>query len=130
VTSQISHITVDASDAYVESLWWTKVLGFAEDPDDPNLPDHEECLILSPDGATRLLFIKVPDGKVVKNRIHFDLRPTDSTRDEEVERVLRLGATLVGDRRLPDGRGWAVLADPEGNEFCVLRSQAELDASP
>lgn len=104
VTSRISHITIDASDAYAESIWWSPVLGFAEDPDDPNRPEHEECLILSPDGAARFLFINVPDRKVVKNRVHFDLRPTDRSRDEEVEWVLGLGATLVADRRLPDGR--------------------------
>jgi predicted enzyme related to lactoylglutathione lyase len=51
--------------------------------------------------------------------------PTDRTRDEEVERLLGLGATLVADHRRPDGSGWAVLADPEGNEFCVERSAAE-----
>jgi len=61
----------------------------------------------------------------VKNRVHLDLAPTERTRDEEVERLLSLGATMVDDRRLPDGRGWVVLADPEGNEFCVVRSEAE-----
>jgi len=56
--------------------------------------------------------------------------PTDRTRDEEVARLLRLGATLVADRRQPDGTGWVVLADPEGNEFCVERSAAERTAGP
>lgn len=63
--------------------------------------------------------------KTVKNRVHLDLEPRDRSRDEEVERVLALGATLVDDRRNPDGTGWAVLADPEGNEFCVERSAGE-----
>lgn len=58
--------------------------------------------------------------------MHLDLQPQDRTRDEEVERLLAIGATLVDDRRKPDGKGWAVLADPEGNEFCVERSAAEL----
>jgi predicted enzyme related to lactoylglutathione lyase len=57
-------------------------------------------------------------------RVHLDLCP-DSTRDAEVERLLAHGATLVSDMRRPDGRGWVVLADPEGNEFCVERSAAE-----
>jgi hypothetical protein len=130
VTSRISHTTIDASNAWAQSIWWSQVLGFAEDPNDPNLPEHEECLILSPDGTTRLLFINVPDRKIVKNRVHLDLRPADTSRDEEVERVLGLGATLVADRRLPDGRGWVVLADREGNEFCILRSQAEVAPRP
>lgn len=65
------------------------------------------------------------DPKAVKNRLHLDLQPQGRTRDEEVTRLLALGAVLVDDRRRPDGRGWAVLADIEGNEFCVERSAAE-----
>ncbi len=61
----------------------------------------------------------------MKNRLHVDLQPTDRTRDEEVARLLGIGATLYADHRRPDGKGWAVLADPEGNEFCVERSDAE-----
>jgi predicted enzyme related to lactoylglutathione lyase len=61
----------------------------------------------------------------VKNRVHLELQPTDRTRDEEVERLVALGAKLVDDRRRPDGTGWAVLTDPEGNELCVERSAAE-----
>jgi hypothetical protein len=125
MTSRISHTTVDAHDAYALSVWWAEVLGFAEDPRDPNLPGHEECMIFSPDGRTRVLFIDVPDDKVVKNRIHFDLSPTDRTRDEEVQRLLTHGATEVADRRTPEGGGWVTMADPEGNEFCVLRSESE-----
>jgi hypothetical protein len=125
MTSRISHTTIDSHNAYTQSVWWAEVLGFAEDPRDPNLPGHEECMIFSPDGRTRLLFIDVPDEKVVKNRIHFDLCPTDGTRDEEVERLLALGATEVADHRTPDGGGWVTMADPEGNEFCVLRSESE-----
>jgi predicted enzyme related to lactoylglutathione lyase len=64
----------------------------------------------------------------VKNRLHLCLQP-DIPRDEEVERLLGLGATLFDDRRNPDGTGWAVLTDPEGNEFCVLRSAAERAAT-
>jgi predicted enzyme related to lactoylglutathione lyase len=125
MTARIAHTTVDSRDAYAQSLFWAAVLDFAEDPDDPNEPGHAECLIASRDGAQRLLFIEVPEGKAVKNRLHLDLVPTDGTRDEEVTRLLGLGARLVEDLRRPDGTGWAVLADPEGNEFCVLRSDAE-----
>jgi len=56
--------------------------------------------------------------------------PTDRTREEEVTRLLGLGATLVADHRRSDGSGWAVLADPEGNELCVERSAAERAAGP
>jgi len=125
MTARISHTSVDSIDAYRQSVFWTEVLGYHEDPDDPNEPGHEECMIFAPDGSQRLLFIEVPDAKQLKNRVHLDLAPTDSTRDEELARLLALGATEVADRRRPDGSGWVVLADPEGNEFCILRSDAE-----
>jgi catechol 2,3-dioxygenase-like lactoylglutathione lyase family enzyme len=120
MTSRISHTSFDAIDAHAQSVFWSKVLGFIEDPDDPNEPGHEECLITSPDRSQLLLFIAVPDGKTVKNRVHLDLRPADRTREEEVERIRALGASQLADRRRPDGSGWITLADPEGNEFCVL----------
>ena len=129
MTAVISHTTIDATDAYAQSLFWEKVLGFAQDPDDPNEPGHEECMIFSPDGRTRVLFIEVPEKKQVKNRVHFDLVPAEGTRDEEAARLVSIGATVVDDLRRPDGSGWVVLADPEGNEFCILRSEAERAAA-
>jgi hypothetical protein len=126
----IATTTFDSRNAFSQSLFWSSVLGFAENPDDPNKPEHEECLIQSPDGTRRILFIDVPEAKQVKNRVHFDLEPTDATRDQELQRLLDLGATQVDDRRLSDGRGWVVLSDPEGNEFCILRSAAERAAQP
>ena len=76
---------------------------------------------MSRDRSQLLLFITVPDGKkVVKNRVHLDLRPVDRTREQETERVLALGASQLADHRRPDGSGWITLADPEGNEFCIL----------
>ena len=60
--------------------------------------------------------------------MHICLQP-EVLRDQEIERVRALGATVVEDRRNPDGTGWMVLADPEGNEFCVLRSAAERQAT-
>jgi len=122
---RVSHTTFNALDAYQQSVWWAELLGYHEDPEDPNLPGHEECMISSADGSHRILFIDVPDAKQARNRVHLDLQAVDRRRDEEVERVLALGATLVDDLRKPDGTGWAVLADPEGNEFCILRSDEE-----
>ena len=126
---QLSHTTVNALDAHRQSVWWADLLGYHEDPEDPNEPGHEECMIFSPDESHRILFIDVPDEKQGRNRVHFDLRPTDRPRDEEVERVVALGAAVVEDRRSDDGRGWVVMADPEGNEFCILRSDAERRAA-
>jgi hypothetical protein len=121
MTSLISHTSFDATNAYAQSVWWSQVLDFTEDPDDPNEPQHEECKIMSRDRGQVLLFITVPDGKRLKNRVHLDLRPADRSREEEVERLLALGATQVADFREPGGLGWVTLADPEGNEFCILR---------
>ncbi len=119
--------TIDCANAYELSQWWKGVLGYVDLEDDPNKPGHVECLILSPQTGHRLLFIEVPDTKQVKNRIHFDLRPQQRSRDEEVEHLISLGARQVADLRdiRGDGTGWVVLADPEGNEFCVLRGEAE-----
>ncbi|GED84009.1 VOC family protein [Streptomyces sp. NPDC056112] len=119
MTSAIRHVTIDCADAHALGTFWSKVLDLPVHEDDE--PGDDEALI---EGAG-LLFVTVPDAKTVKNRVHLDLQPQDRTRDEEVERLLGLGATLVADRRNPDGTGWAVLADPEGNEFCVERGAGE-----
>jgi hypothetical protein len=129
MVSFISHTTVDCANAHALSLFWAAVLEYAEDPDDPNEPGHEECMIFSPDRSHRVLFVEVPEPKQAKNRIHFDLCPREGTRDEELARLLGLGATEVQDLRRPDGTGWVTLADPEGNEFCILRSEAERAAT-
>jgi len=125
MVSRISHTTVDCANAYELSEWWKQVIGYADVEGDPNLPGHEECMLVDPVTDHRVLFIEVPEPKSLKNRVHFDLVPTDRTRDEEVERVLGLGATQIDDQRHPDGTGWVVVADPERNEFCILRSDAE-----
>jgi hypothetical protein len=128
VTSHVSHTSIDCRNAYALSRFWGEVLTYDGVPGEPDEPGDEECALVSPDGSLRYLFIEVPEPKAVKNRIHFDLEPTDRSRDEEVDRLLGLGATLVADRRRPDG-GWVTLADPEGNEFCVLRTRAEREAT-
>ena len=122
---RVSHTTFNAINAYEQAAWWAEVLGYHEDPEDPNLPGHDECMIFSSDGTHLILFIDVPDLKQLRNRVHLDLQTVGALRDDEVERVLSLGGALVEDHRKPDGSGWPVLADPEGNEFCVERSAAE-----
>ncbi len=127
MTSRVSHTTLDCHHAYELSEWWKGVLDYVDVEGDPNEPGHEECMILSRDGAHRVLFIEVPEGKTVKNRIHFDLEPTEGTRDDELARLLAHGATEVADHRgqYGPGTGWVILADPEGNEFCILRNATE-----
>ncbi len=129
MTALISHTTFDSLNAFAQSVFWGNVLGFQEDADDPNSPGDEECMIFSEDGTQRLLFIELPDAKHLKNRVHLDLKPAEGVRDQELERLLKLGSLQVADRRRTDGSGWVVLSDPEGNEFCILRSDAERQAS-
>ena len=101
---------MDARDAYAQSVFWSQVLDFTEDPDDPDEPGHGECLIVSRDRSQLLLFITVPDGKTVKNRVHLDLRPVDRTREQETKRLLAPGASWQAWRRVRispwSGEGW------------------------
>lgn len=131
MTSYLSHTSIDCANAYELSQWWKSLVGYVDVEGDPNEPGHEECAIVDPDTGACLLFLEVPEAKSGKNRLHLDLRPRAGNRDEEVERVLALGATVVADLRGTHGpgTGWVVLADPEGNEFCILRSEDELAGS-
>lgn len=120
----LRHVTIDCAEPYELGTFWSRVTGWpVSDEDEPGDP---EVLVVAPSPVPGLLFIRVPEGKTVKNRIHFDWIPTDHrTRDEEVERIISLGAKLYEDHRTADGRGWVTLRDPEGNEFCVERGEAE-----
>lgn len=110
---------VDASDPAALASFWEQALGWRRTYD-----THDEVVLEPPAGspedgvAPDLLFLRVPEAKSIKNRLHLDLRPDDQ--QAEVDRLLALGA-----RRVDVGQGddvtWVVLADPEGNEFCVLR---------
>jgi hypothetical protein len=103
---------VDALDPVALGQWWREALGWVVVNDDPD----EFEIRPAPDRLPGLLFAQITEPKAVKNRLHLDFRPDD--RDKEVERLLGLGAT-----RADIGQGeqtWVVLADPEGNEFCVL----------
>jgi len=123
--SSVLNVSIDCADPYTLCQFWSQVTGKPIPEEDQ--PGNDECGI-ELDGGIDMLFLRVPEPKTVKNRLHVCLQP-DGLRDDEVERILGLGATLVDDRRNPDGTGWAVLADPEGNEFCVLRSAAERAAT-
>ncbi|MFD6162016.1 VOC family protein [Nocardia sp. NPDC060256] len=119
----LRHVTIDCADPYKLASFWSAVTGWPLSDEDE--VDDDEALLTAPAPVPGFLFIRVPEGKTVKNRIHFDWMPTERTRDEEVERLIALGATLYEDHRTPEGRGWVTLLDPEGNEFCVERSESE-----
>lgn len=119
----IRHVTVDCADPFALAGFWSAVTGWPVSPQDR--PGDDEVLVEAPAPGPGLLFIRVPEGKTVKNRTHLDWMPTERTRDAELARVLELGATLLEDHRTPEGPGWVTLLDPEGNEFCIERSAAE-----
>ena len=103
---------IDSRDPAALGNWWRDALGWTVVNDDPD----EFEIRPAPDRLPGLLFVHAGEPKTSKNRLHLDFRPDD--RDAEVERLLKLGAT-----RADIGQGeqsWVVLADPEGNEFCVL----------
>lgn len=126
MASVLQNMAIDCADAYELARFWSAVTGYPVHPEDR--PGDTEAQVLLPAGPL-LHFNQVPEPKTVKNRIHLCLRP-ETSREEEVERLLGLGATLVADRRNPDGSGWVVLADPEGNELCVLRGDSDRAATP
>jgi hypothetical protein len=118
----IHSLTFDCTgDPYDLGLFWSGLLGRPLDDDDK--PGDPAAVIRDPNGGPALLFLRVPEDKAVKNRLHLDLRPQGRTRAAEVDRALGLGARQVADHTRPDGGGWVVLADPEGNEFCVERGE-------
>jgi predicted enzyme related to lactoylglutathione lyase len=123
MTSVIRHLTFDCHDPHALAAFWSALTGWPID--DEAEPDDDEVGVIAPEPLPMLLFIRVPEGKSVKNRVHVDVGPFDRTRDEEVERLTGLGGRVLADHRTPEGRGWIVMADPEGNEFCVETSDAE-----
>ncbi len=112
-------IDVDADDPRTLGRWWADALGwkiFFEDD------DGDEVVVTTADERfPGIVFLRVADGKAVKNRVHLDFVPDD--RDAEVQRLLDMGATRV-DIGQTGEESWVVLADPEGNEFCVLSARA------
>ena len=116
MTSRMAVIAIDASRPRVVAEFWCSVL-------DWHVVDEDEGIVsIAPhDGSWPTIdVVPVPEGKTVKNRLHLDLRADGSSFDDELERLLSLGATRA-DVGQPDDVTWAVLADPEGNEFCLLR---------
>jgi predicted enzyme related to lactoylglutathione lyase len=120
VVAQLDTVTFDCADPTRLADFWAASLGW-----EVGDVDDEGVVSISPAGTTDdtpwqgLDFQKVPEGKVVKNRMHLDLRPLDSMA-AEVERSVALGATVQG-RVDVEGNFWTVMLDPEGNEFCILR---------
>ena len=122
-----------ARNAYELSEWWKPVLGYVDIEGDPNLPGHEECMIRDPETGHRMLFIEVPEAKAGQEPDPLrPAAPRGHARRGGRAGCAPSGATEVADQRgqYGPGTGWVVFADPEGNEFCILRSQDEVCTGP
>jgi hypothetical protein len=127
---EIEALGIDCADPYGLAQWWSRATGWPLVDAEPG--DDEVAIEPPGDGRHQppLIFTRVPEGKTVKNRLHLDVIPTAGhTRDEEIERLIAMGARPYEDHRKPDGTGWMTLLDPEGNEFCVCRGPAEREAA-
>jgi predicted enzyme related to lactoylglutathione lyase len=118
MSSSILNVTFDCDNPRVVAKFWSDVMGYSLE--EVNTPGNDYWVTNSPDGQLpRLVFVSVPEKKVVKNRVHLDLLPPGRNQESELARLLGLGASIVDDRRRLSPGGWVVMADPEGNEFCL-----------
>src|ERR1700690_2283122 len=119
MTLRIQCLTIDCLEPARLAAFWSEALGWRITFDEPDQVALEPPAGSREDGVVPdLLFLLARDERVVKNRLHLDLRPSDQF--AEVQRLIELGATRVDIGQTADVT-WVVLADPEGNEFCVLR---------
>ncbi|MFZ3467662.1 VOC family protein [Streptomyces sp. 4.24] len=128
MTSRFTELTVDCRDPERLAAFWCEVLDFKVIDRSEGLveigswvPTVEE--VRARQMPSTLVFVRVPEGKAVKNRLHLDVSPIDGSTADEVARLTGLGATTTDVGQGAD-RSWVVMADPEGNEFDVLRTLA------
>ena len=117
----LHHIVIDARDLPGLARFWSQALGW------PVLSERPREIVIGPDvnAPVGICFMPGPDPKVGKNRVHLDLTASADERDAEIERLIALGAQRV-DIGQTGRESWTVLADPEGNEFCVVRPKTTL----
>lgn len=127
-------ITVDAAGPRALGDFWCEVLGYIEQPPPEGFDSWDDALdafgidrsdpdrayaIVDPEGkGPRVFFLKVPEGKTAKNRMHMDVKVDQSELRERAAALVAIGATEVAEHDEPEGR-WITLRDPEGNEFCL-----------
>ncbi|MEV4254018.1 VOC family protein [Spirillospora sp. NPDC049652] len=122
---RITELVIDCADPERLAVFWSEVLGYVE-------LDREDdgSIVIGPSGAdpggpTPVLVLNPSsDPRPAKLRLHLDVNPTDRDQDAELERLLALGAKPA-DVGQTGAESWHVLADPEGNEFCLLHSRVE-----
>ena len=116
--SSILNVTFDCSDAESVARFWSDVTRWPVSKED--MPGNPYWVVSAGgDASPQLVFVEVPEPKHAKNRVHLDLLPQEGPQDQEVARIEALGARIVDDRRGATPGGWVVMADLEGNEFCV-----------
>jgi catechol 2,3-dioxygenase-like lactoylglutathione lyase family enzyme len=123
VAARFTQLVLDCADPGALATFWSELLGYRVTERKDDGPERYVELT-GPDGSGPTLFLlEVREGKTAKNRMHIDVTATDRDQDAEVERAIALGAVRVdiGQGELP----WVVLADPEGNEFCVMAGRAD-----
>jgi catechol 2,3-dioxygenase-like lactoylglutathione lyase family enzyme len=120
-------VVVDCHDVAAQGRWWADVLGWdiVYEAEDEVVVAGARLLELEPgDRGPGLVFVSVPEAKELKNRLHIDLSPpADGDQEAEVQRLVDLGATTVNVGQDEGAVTWVVLADPEGNEFCILSAR-------
>lgn len=116
MTSRIASVTLDCEHARSLAEFWAQVVGRPVAAGPPEPSEFFASIAPGDDGSPMMMFLKVPEGKTAKNRLHVDLSTDD--RAAEVARLVALGATHLYDKD-EWGVSWSTLTDPEGNEFCV-----------
>ena len=120
VAARFTELVIDAIDPSKLARWWAEVLGWRVTEEDAGGVE-----IADPGGSLpTIVFVPVAEAKVGKNRLHIDVNPVGCDQDEELQRLLALGA-VRRDVGQGDDVSWVVLADPEGNELCLLRRTVE-----
>jgi predicted enzyme related to lactoylglutathione lyase len=122
MTLHVANVTFDCGDTLAVARFWSAALGR---PVDPDASEYFASIGLNDGESPNWYFAKVPESKTAKNRVHIDFASDD--RDREAARLVELGATRGADHD-EWGHSWTVMADPEGNEFCV--GQAAEPAAP
>jgi len=118
---RLHHIVIDAHDLPALARFWTQALGWKV------LSEREHEIVIGTDenAPVGICFMPVTDQKIVKNRVHLDITTEAQDRDQEIDRLIGLGAQRA-DIGQTGKESWTVLADPEGNEFCVIRPKETL----
>jgi catechol 2,3-dioxygenase-like lactoylglutathione lyase family enzyme len=130
MASRLTEVIFDCHDLARSSNFWSNALGYEQASAgdgwisirDPSVELTDEMLRDAPQSPA-LAFVLVPEDKILKNRVHIDLTPIDCSQEEEVQRLVELGARRIDIGQ--HGTSWIVMADPEGNEFCVMQSILE-----